>query len=154
MSPHTILHLDDDENDVLFLKHAFRQAQVQHVLHSVRDGQEAVEFLDAAARQAGIGASTLPLMSILDLKTPRKSGYEVLCWIRSHPVLRPLVVIMLTASANQRDIEKAYASGANAFMVKPAGLDRLTEMVRALDEFWFQHNRFVLRTECSQFRPA
>jgi CheY-like chemotaxis protein len=154
MSPQTILHLDDDENDVLFLKYAFKQAQVAHELHSVRDGQEAIEFLEAAGRQAETGATLLPVMAILDLKTPRKTGYEVLCWIRGQPSLRHMIVIMLTASANQRDIEKAYVSGANAFLVKPAGLDRLTEMVRALDEFWFHHNQFVLRTECSQFRTA
>lgn len=142
MRSQTILHLEDDENDVLFLRMAFKAVPVHNPLQTVHDGQEAIDYLSGAGRFADRQRYPIPLLTLLDLKTPRKTGHDVLRWIRGQPELRQMVVIMLTASGNQSDVNAAYAAGANAFLVKPAGLDKLTEMVRALDTFWLRHNKF------------
>jgi two-component system response regulator len=134
MNAGPILVLDDDADDRLFLELAFRRASVQNRLEFVHDGAEAVEHLSNRAE--------LPLLVFLDLKTPRLTGIDVLRWIRSQAALRGLVVVMLTASPSQLDIDHAYAAGANAFLVKPGGLDRLTTLVKSIEAFWLHQNHF------------
>lgn len=138
-----ILQLEDDDNDVMFLRFAFKAAQLPHPLFTVRDGQEAVDYLSGAGQFADRARFPLPIMVLLDLKTPRLSGQDVLKWIRAQPAFRMLVCIILSASGNQHDVNAAYAAGANAYLVKPAGLDKLTEQVRALQIFWLGHNKFA-----------
>jgi CheY-like chemotaxis protein len=137
-----ILQLEDDENDVLLLKYAFKHAQIPNPLVSVTDGQKAVDYLAGHGEFADRDRFPPPCMVLLDLKTPRRSGLEVLRWIRAHPELRTLIVLMFTASANLEDIREAYEIGANAFVIKPAGTDRLTDLVRVLHTFWFGYNQF------------
>ena len=71
---------------------------------------------------------------LLDLKMPRKDGFEVLSWIRQQPVLKRLPIFVLTASSRREDIERAFGLGANAYLVKPSNLDGLVEMIKCLDE--------------------
>ncbi len=138
-----ILQLEDDENDVMFLQFAFKAAQIPHPLFTVRDGEEAVEYLSGIGKYADRARYPMPILVLLDLKTPRRSGQDVLKWIRAQPKLRTLVCIILSASGNQHDVNAAFAAGANAFLVKPAGLDKLTELVRSLHNFWFGQNKFA-----------
>src|SRR5262249_31740660 len=81
-----------------------------------------------------------PTIVLLDLKLPRKSGLEVLAWMRDQPSLKRLPVIMLTSSRHPLDINRAYDLGANSYLVKPVGFDALVEMVRQLDQYWFGMN--------------
>lgn len=137
-----ILQLEDDENDVMFFKFAFKGAHIANPVFTVRDGQEAIDYLSGAGRYADRRHFPLPVIVFLDLKTPRRTGQDVLKWIRAQPKLRRMVVVILSASGNQHDVNAAYDAGANAFLVKPAGLDKLTEMMRAVQLFWLVHNQF------------
>jgi CheY-like chemotaxis protein len=67
---------------------------------------------------------------------PGKTGFEVLHWLKSQESLRKMPVVMLTSSDHQEDIERAYSLGANAYMIKPSGAERLQELVRAINSYW------------------
>jgi CheY-like chemotaxis protein len=82
----------------------------------------------------------LPSLILLDLKLPRKSGIEVLEWVRSRPGLRRIPVVMLTSSKQTVDINRAYELGVNAYLVKPVNFDGLVDMVKTLDSFWLRLN--------------
>jgi CheY-like chemotaxis protein len=137
-----ILQADDDENDVLLLQYVFRAARLPSPLHSVTDGQDAMDYLAGTGHFADRSRHPFPCLVLLDIKMPRKGGFEVLQWIRSQPSLRSLVVIMFTASANRDEIELAYQMGANSFIIKPAGTDKLEDVVKALHAYWVGYNQF------------
>lgn len=99
-------------------------------------------YLQGTAPFANRGAFPFPSVMLLDVNMPRMNGFEVLTWARSQEMSRRLAIVMLTASAQQRDIDRAYELGANAFVTKPGGTTDLRDFVRALDAFWFGHNRF------------
>jgi CheY-like chemotaxis protein len=83
---------------------------------------------------------------VLDLNMPKKNGYDVLAWVRAHPVLKRLAIVILTASMRREDVERAYYFGATSFLVKPSDLDTLAVMMRCLCD-WVQINHFPALTE-------
>jgi CheY-like chemotaxis protein len=136
----TILHVEDDPNDVLLIGRAFRKAEVSASIQVVNDGDQAVEYLNGRNAYAERERFPLPALVLLDLKLPRKSGIEVLQWIRSRPGLRRIPVVMLTSSRQPIDINRAYDLGVNAYLVKPVSFETLVEMLRTLDSFWLGVN--------------
>ena len=129
MNSPRILLVEDSSEDVLFFKKAFIQAGLVSSLDVATDGQEAMERLSA-------GAGTDHSHVLLDLKLPRFSGLEVLSWIRTHPVLADLPVIILTSSQLPMDVQKATSLGIDAFLVKPVSFRDLVEVVRGIGERW------------------
>jgi DNA-binding response OmpR family regulator len=79
---------------------------------------------------------------LLDLNLPRKSGLEVLKWIRSNSALNNIIVIVLTSSTSEDDMREAYARGANAYVIKPADPTRLRELAQLVKDFWLTWNQF------------
>ena len=136
-----VLQVEDESNDIYLLEYSFREICVTTPLKAVRDGQEAIDYLSGAGKYADRTEFPLPCLTLLDLKMPRKSGFEVLEWIRAYPVTSALPVIICSSSANESDIRAAYKLGANAYVVKPSNVDVLLEFVRALDTFWLRYNR-------------
>jgi CheY-like chemotaxis protein len=132
-----ILLAEDDETDVMLLQRAFRDAGVNHPLQVAHDGQAAQEFL--AARQHG-EHDRLPSLVLLDLKMPRRTGIDVLEWIRGNPALRCLPVFIFSSSSRRDDVERAYASGANGFIVKPPSMAERAEIARFIDT-WLRLNQ-------------
>lgn len=135
-----ILLAEDDENDVYFLKRAFCDAEIGNPLQVVHDGQEAIDYLAGANHFADRDRYPIPCLLILDLKMPRRTGMDVLRWLRSQPVLTCLPVIVLSSSAQRYDIERAYRIGANAFVVKPSGIEKRADLARYIKGFWLQYN--------------
>ncbi len=136
----TILLVEDDENDVLFMKTTFQEVGVKEPLAVVGNGKEAMAYLGGTGRFADCKKHPRPAMVLLDLKLPHVMGLDVLKWIRSRPELRSLIVIVLTSSANPADINTAYELGANAYLVKPTSYDQLRVLTQALRDFWLIHN--------------
>lgn len=140
ISPSLILHVEDDPNDVLLVERAFRKANVPVVLQAVNDGDAAVGYLVGENSYADRQRYPLPDLVLLDLKIPRKSGLEVLAWIRTHPELKRLPVAILTSSKHEKDINLAYETGANSYLVKPVGFDALLDMAKMIDQYWLRMN--------------
>jgi len=140
IAPRAILLVEDDENDVLLIQRAFRNAKLANPLHVVRDGDSAVAYLSGAGEYADRTAHPLPELMLLDLKLPRKSGLEVLAWLRQESGIKRVPVVVLTSSRERRDVDKAYELGANSYLVKPVEFESLLEMVKTLGVYWMIFN--------------
>lgn len=130
--PVTVLHVDDDPNDTTLLQVACAKADVDFEIHNVGDGGQVIDYLAGTGKYADRSRYRLPGLVLLDLKMPRVEGLEVLKWIRSHSALRDLPVIVLSGSELQEDIRKAYAVGANSYLVKPPSFTSLINLVREI----------------------
>jgi CheY-like chemotaxis protein len=135
-----ILHVEDDPNDVLLIGLAFRKSDGGAVVQVVNDGEQAVQYLAGQGAYSNRQTFPLPTIVLLDLKLPRRSGLEVLSWVRRQDDLRRLPIIMLTSSNQQGDIKKAYDLGINSFLVKPSALEELTDLVRKICGYWLELN--------------
>lgn len=135
-----ILLVEDNEDDVILAQRAFRKAGITAPIHVVRDGDEAVEYLEASGRYHDRYNHPLPAVVLLDLKLPRRSGLDVLRWIRSHSTLGLLPVVIFTTSTQHSDLEQAYSLRANSYLKKPVGLEATTEMLRVAGLYWLTMN--------------
>lgn len=128
----TILRVEDNEDDVFIFQRAFKQAQIRQRLHVVCDGQEATDYFLGHGQFADRTEFPLPVLVLLDLKLPLKHGLEVLHAIRSQPVSAETCVIVLTSSAEERDLQRAQELRAYAYLVKPPTRQTLIEVVAAV----------------------
>jgi CheY-like chemotaxis protein len=145
----TILLVEDDRNDVFFLQYAFEEARIRNPLKVVEDGQKAIEYLAGAGIYADREKYPFPCLTLLDLKLPARMGMDVLRWIREHPVLHSMLVVVLTSSADIRDVDEAYRLGARSFLVKPLSVDKRLEMAKAIKRYWLDMNEFPSLGGCS-----
>jgi CheY-like chemotaxis protein len=137
----TVLLVEDDANDISLFERAFGRTGFPHHLETVRSGEEAIAYLSGQGLYTDRQKYPLPTLLLLDIKMPRKNGFEVLGWIRDDPRLAPLRVIMLTASPRAEDVNRAYRMGANSYVVKPVGASGLTAILASLATHWFQHSQ-------------
>lgn len=135
---YTILLVEDDQNDVLLIKRAFQKVNIANPIIVLHDGEQAISYL--AGREPYANRS-LPIIVLLDLKLPRRSGHEVLEWLRQQQRLKRLPVVVLTASSESSDVNRAYDLGANSYLVKPVTFDALVEMVKTLNMYWLILNK-------------
>ncbi|HWA87639.1 MAG TPA: response regulator [Opitutus sp.] len=135
-----ILVVEDEPDALTLLQHAFAAAGITHPLHAVHDGENALAYLRGEGVYADRAVYPSPSLLLLDLKIPGSSGFEVLESIRREPSFAALPVVILTSSRERRDVQRAYAAGANSYLVKPSSLKRLTEMARAFRDYWLVHN--------------
>lgn len=136
MSAETILLVEDNPDDVLLIKRAFKKAGLGHSLQIASHGEEAVDYLAGGGEFADREKHPFPALMLLDLQLPRRSGHEVLEWLRAQEGLRRLPVVVLTSSREPRDINRAYDLGANSYLVKPVSFDALLEMVQVIERYW------------------
>ena len=136
-----ILVVEDDPNDILLIQRAFAKARILNPLRTVSNGDEAVAYLAGEGIHADRENFPVPVLVLLDLKLPRRSGLEVLAWIRGQPGLKRLPVVVLTSSKESVDINRAYDLGANSYLVKPVGFDSLLELVKSLEVYWMMLNQ-------------
>ncbi len=136
-----ILLVEDEPNDVFLIQRAFVKANVAHCLSVVADGEQAVAYLAGQKDFADRDRFPLPRLVLLDLKLPRKSGLEVLAWLRAPgSPYRRVPVVMLTSSRQTSDINRAYELGANSYLVKPVAFEDLLEMIKVLNLYWLNFN--------------
>lgn len=132
--PAEILLVEDNEDDVMLTRLAFKQAGIPVRLHHARDGEEGMAFLRKQGKYAAMPA---PDLILLDLNMPRKDGREVLADIAADEHLRHLPVIILTTSAAQQDILGLYRLRASSYIVKPVDFGHFQQTIRSLHEYWF-----------------
>jgi CheY-like chemotaxis protein len=138
-----ILLVEDNEDDIFFMHRALKSAELRRPVHVVNDGELAIQYFRGEGVFACRADYPLPCFVFLDLKLPKRSGIDVLQWVRSQPETQGTVVVILTSSSEPKDIEMATRYGANAYLVKPAKAPDLVEMVQAIKSFWFQYHQFV-----------
>lgn len=136
LSDYTVLLVEDSKSDVLLVKRAFKKAKVLNPLQIVSDGDDAVAYLEGRERFGDRELYPIPTLMLLDLKLPRRSGFEVLEWTRAHSILRALPVVVLTSSQETKDIDRAYKAGASTYLVKPVALEPFVQMVDRLNQYW------------------
>jgi CheY-like chemotaxis protein len=124
-----LLLVEDNEDDVFIFQRAFRRAGLSHPLQVASDGQDAIDYLSGVGRYGDRRAHPLPSMIFLDLKLPRRSGHDVLAWLAEQTDLPSMPVIILTSSAEQRDLQRARELGALHYLVKPPAPTALAELV-------------------------
>ncbi len=135
-----ILLVEDDSNDILFIQRAFRRSKLENLIQVVRDGDQAFAYLSGEGDYANRNVYPLPSMILLDLKLPRRSGLEVLEWLKNQPVLKRIPVVILTSSKENIDVDRAYDIGVNSYLLKPVSYNALNEMIDTLNTFWLKLN--------------
>ena len=135
----TILLVEDEETDVMLMKMAFQEAGLNHV-QVASDGREALRYLRGEGQYSNRELNPLPALVLLDLRLPHVPGLEVLREIRTSPRLRRMVVIVLTSSTLDRDIERAYELGVNSYLAKPCSPKDRREMIQLLRDYWLGKN--------------
>lgn len=136
----TILLVEDEENDVVFMEMALEKAGLTSAFQVAEDGAEAIDYLSGQGQFADRKRFPLPALVFLDLKLPRVMGMDVLEWIRNQAALDTMVVIVLTSSQQRADIQKACSLGANSYLVKPSNPLALAEIVELVKSYWLRLN--------------
>lgn len=132
--PIDILLVEDNQGDVRLTKEAMKEGKVLNRLFVVRDGIEALAFLN---KEGKFASAVRPDIILLDLNLPGKDGYAVLAEIKADEKLRQIPVIILTTSKAEEDILKTYNLHANCYISKPVNLERFFEVVMAIEDYWF-----------------
>ncbi|MCC5654877.1 response regulator [Nostoc sp. XA013] len=136
----TILLVEDNSRDILLIQRAFRKAGILNPLQVVSDGDAAVLYLSGEEPYSKRSHYPLPALILLDLKLPRRSGAEVLMWLRQQPILKRMPVVVLTSSREYADVNHLYDLGVNAYMVKPVAFDNLVEIIDIINRHWIVFN--------------
>jgi len=126
-----ILLAEDSEDDELLFSYSWHRARLEGTLFVVRDGDETIAYLQGKGPFADREKFPLPKALILDLVMRKRSGWEVLQWIRNQPQFDHLQIVVLTGSARAGDVQRAYKLGANSFLVKPCSQQDLINFASA-----------------------
>ena len=128
-----ILLAEDNDDDVLITRRAWKKGQIKNKLYVVNDGEQALEFL---YRKGEYVDSPRPCLMLLDLKMPRVDGFEVLETIKGDSSLKKMPVIILTTSSRSKDVERAYELGANSYICKPVSYENFIQTVIDMQKYW------------------
>jgi CheY-like chemotaxis protein len=134
----TILIVEDNSEEVILLQKAFEKAGLDITVHFVTNGEEAIDYLSGAERYHDRYSYPEPDLLIMDLKMPRKGGFEVLEWFRNLQEGALIPVVVLTSSNRETDVQRAYSLGANSYFIKPSDFDEFRDMIAAISNYWFR----------------
>jgi CheY-like chemotaxis protein len=139
MSKHApVLVAEDDPNDVFLLRRAFQKAGVFNAVVVAHNGQEAIDYLRGDGPYHNRANHPFPALMLLDLKMPLVDGFDVLAWLKSHPLDRKLPVVVLSSSNQEKDIQRAHQMGAHDYRVKPQQFEDLVEIVKGVRDRWLE----------------
>jgi CheY-like chemotaxis protein len=131
--PIEILIAEDNEDDIILMREAFEMAKIINILHVVQDGEEAIAYLHQEGKYKGVNR---PGLVMLDINMPKKNGLEVLSEIKNDADLKLIPVIMLTMSAREEDVVKAYSNGASTYVRKPVKFDDFRHLIDQFALYW------------------
>jgi CheY-like chemotaxis protein len=130
-----ILMIEDNPGDVMLTREAFLEGKLSNNLYWAKDGVEAIAFL---TKKAPYQDAQKPDIILLDLNLPRKSGHEVLSFIKATDHLKRIPVIILTSSKAEEDILLSYDLHANCYITKPVDLEKFLAIVQTIEYFWLK----------------
>lgn len=133
--------MEDNPNDVELTLHSLRSSKLSNQIEVVRDGAEALDFLFCTGTYAHRNIENTPKIVLLDLKLPKVDGLEVLQQLKSDPRTRPIPIVVLTSSGEERDIIQSYQLGVNSYIVKPVDFEQFTQAVQQLGFYWLLLNQ-------------
>jgi CheY-like chemotaxis protein len=128
-----ILLVEDSPSDAMMTREALEDSRLLSILHTVTDGEEAMDFL---RQRAPYESAPRPGLILLDLNLPKKSGQEILAEVKADDQLKAIPIVVLTTSRAEDDLKKAYGYHANCYIIKPVEFSRLVEVVRSIRDFW------------------
>lgn len=133
MKPVHILLVEDNEGDILLTTEALSEGKISNAISVVRDGWEAIQFLEKKDNYANMD---IPDIILLDVNLPKMNGFEVVKHIKSSDALKHIPVIMLTTSASPNDVLLSYQHLANCFITKPVEVNDFLHVVSSIEDFW------------------
>ncbi|HYE98289.1 MAG TPA: response regulator [Planctomycetota bacterium] len=139
--PGLLLMVEDNPDEVDLMREALQEAGITIPMRVLGNGEEAIQYLSGQGKFEDRERHPLPTLIILDLKLPLRSGLEVLQWVKTHPELRGIPVVIFTSSSEAKDLKRSYELGVNSYLVKPQQFTVLVELVRALGNYWLGYNR-------------
>lgn len=134
----TVLIADDDLDDCVLVKEAFGECGQDFNLTFVHDGIQLLQYLRHQGAYADSDATQRPDIILLDLNMPLKDGHEALAEVKADPYLRSIPVVVLTISSREEDVLRTYELGGSGFIIKPTSLYDMVEVVKVLNEYWFE----------------
>lgn len=132
----TVLLVEDDLNDIFLVKRAFKRANIPNPLQVVTDGADAIHYLLGEGKYCDRAQFPLPRLIVMDIKMPRKSGFEVLQWIKRDGILKRIPVVIVSSSEQPDDVNRAYELGANAYMIKPVNFKAVENLFASITHYW------------------
>jgi two-component system response regulator len=136
-----LLLVEDSPSDRELTTLALKADDSGHRVEAARDGVEALDVLKCRGRWEKRDPRDQPRVILLDVNMPLVNGFEVLREIRADEALRDVPVVMLTSSAERRDLAQSYALGANSYVVKPVDIDEFFHTVGQVGAYWLSVNR-------------
>ena len=141
MSEGPVLLIEDDVSDFRLVQRAFTKIMPNVPMVRLAHGDEAVAYLAGEAPYEDRALHPIPSVVLLDIKLPRRSGFEVLEWVRTQEShLKRLPIIMLTSSRHQVDVNRAYDLGVNSYLVKPSNNSELEQLASTFHAYWLEMN--------------
>lgn len=137
-SPKHFLIVEDDNGHADLISMALHAEDDANTIDRVSDGEQALEYVQKKGQYAN---SRRPDLILLDLKLPKIDGHQVIHFIKNHPDLRRIPVVVLTTSGNENDKRRAYESHVNSYLVKPFVFEDFHELVRQLQAYWCHWNQ-------------
>ncbi|NHJ39714.1 MAG: response regulator [Asgard group archaeon] len=144
-----ILLAEDNPDDIILTKRAFKKSDILNELIIVNNGQEALDYLFCNGKFKNRDPKITPELILLDLKMPKVDGLEVLKQIRENNQTKHLPVVILTTSKEEKDMIKSYCLGANSYIIKPVDFDQFIEAVKQLGLYWLELNQRPSIARCS-----
>lgn len=136
-----ILLIDDDPDDRFLVRRSFERLGIENPLIEVHDGQEAIAYLSGDGPYADRRKYPFPGILLLDLQMPRVDGLELLNWIRLNLSVPGFLIIVLSRVDEIRQVNKAYALGANSFLIKPGNEEELRGLISSFRDYWIVGNK-------------
>ncbi|HEX8332318.1 MAG TPA: response regulator [Segetibacter sp.] len=127
-----ILLIEDNEGDILLTVEALSESNYKNEVTVIKDGDAAINYFQNAISEN----KSLPDLVLLDINLPKIDGKEVLSFIKTHPKLKIIPVLMLTTSSSDADIRDAYSNYANCYITKPVDFNNFFEIIKSIEDFW------------------
>jgi two-component system, response regulator len=137
----SILLVEDNQDHAELTLKALKHENGAHQVYWVKDGEEALDYLQRRGRWADASASPRPGLVLLDVNLPKVGGHEVLRRIKEDDALRAIPVVMLTTSDRDEEVASSYKNGVNSFVTKPVKFTDFVERIKSVKGYWITTNR-------------
>ncbi|HKL88668.1 MAG TPA: response regulator [Salinibacter sp.] len=138
--PVDLLLIEDQPSDAELALRALRKLNLGERTHLVEDGATALDFVFGRNDYAARSITEAPALILLDLKLPKVNGHEVLQALKSDDRTKPIPVVVLSSSKEDRDVQRCYELGVNSYVVKPVDFGRFTETIQRIGSYWLKTN--------------